>query len=119
MATIDPGSPRQRGRDSGGHPRELGDRDSDGYLVGWVESDGLCWESRRECEVARASGSYADAWSRWNRTGGVLGVEPDPAEFVARWCSPDTEDEALAECHEAIEFVRWGVGARALMAARN
>lgn len=116
---IDPDSPRDRGRDSGGRPRELGDRDSDGYLVGWIEPGGSCWESRRECEVARAAGRYSDAWARWNRAGGALGREPDPAEFVKRWCSPDTEAEALVECREAVELVCLGAAVRARRASLN
>jgi hypothetical protein len=87
MATPDPDSPRRRGRDTHDVPRELGDIDSDGYLVGWIAPDGSCWQSRREHEVAIAPGCYVDAWLRWNRTGGALGAEPDPARFVARYCS--------------------------------
>jgi hypothetical protein len=34
MATLDPDSPRRYGRHAHGVPRELGDVDSDGYLVG-------------------------------------------------------------------------------------
>jgi hypothetical protein len=34
MATLNPDSPRRYGRHAHGVPRELGDVDSDGYLVG-------------------------------------------------------------------------------------
>jgi hypothetical protein len=118
MATPDPDSPRRHGRDAHGVPRELGDIDSDGYLVGWIAPDGTCWQSHREYEITIAARRYLDAWQRWNRTGGALGTEPDPARFAARHCSPDTEDEALRECAEAIELLQLGVVYRA-RAARN
>jgi hypothetical protein len=119
MATPDADSPRGRGRDAHGVWRELGDIDSDGYPVGWIAPDGSCWQARREPEIAIASGRYLDAWLRWNRTGGALGAEPDPAWFVARYCSPDCEDEALRECAEAIELLRLGIAHRARAAQRN
>jgi hypothetical protein len=106
MATIDPDSPRQHGVDLEGVLRALGDIDSSGQLVGWIEPDGSCWKSRRECEISRAVGRYWDAFNAWNRAGGVLGVEPDPAQFVERHCSPDSADEALRDCQEVIEFQR-------------
>ncbi len=120
MSVIDPDSPRQHGYDCG-REVELGDVDSDGYLIGWIEPDGSCWESRRECEIARAISRYHDAFWRWNRTGGVLGAEPepDPIEFVARYCSPDTEDDALRECEQVVELWRLGVALRAAQAACN
>jgi hypothetical protein len=119
MATLGPDSPRRRGRDAHGVWRELGDIDSDGYLVGWIAPDGSCWQSRCEHEIAIACGRYLDAWLRWNRTGGALGTEPDPARFVARYCSPDCEDEALHDCAEAIELLRLGIAHRARAAQRN
>jgi hypothetical protein len=119
MATPDPDSPRRHGRDAHGVPRELGDIDSDGYLVGWIAPDGGCWQSRREHEIAIASGRYLDAWQRWNHCGGALGVEPDAARFVARYCSPDSEDEALRECTETVDLLRLGIAWRARAARRN
>jgi hypothetical protein len=119
MATLDPDSPRRRGRDAHGVPRDLGDIDTDGYLVGWIAPGGSCWQSPREHEIAISAGRYLDAWLRWNRAGGALGVEPDPARFVARHCSPDCEDEALRECAEAIELLRLGIAYRARAAERN
>jgi hypothetical protein len=119
MAAPDPDSPRGRGRDAHGACRELGEIDSDGHPVGWIAVDGSCWQSRREHEIAIASGRYLDAWLRWNRTGGALGTEPDPARFVARYCSPDCEDEALRECADALELLRLGIAHRARAAQRN
>jgi hypothetical protein len=78
MATLDPDSPRQHGRDTHGVPRELGDIDSDGYLVGWIAPDGSCWQSPREHEIAIAAGRYLDAWLRRNRAGGTLASSPTP-----------------------------------------
>jgi hypothetical protein len=55
----------------------------------------------------------------WNRAGGALGVEPDPERFVARSCSPDSEDEALRECADAVVLLRLGTARRARAAERK
>jgi hypothetical protein len=39
----------------------LGERDSDDYLVGYVDEAGLAWESLRERLVATAAGKLVDA----------------------------------------------------------
>jgi hypothetical protein len=118
MATLDPDSPRRRGRDAHGVCRELGDIDSDGYLVGWIAPDGSCWESRREHEIAISSGRYLDAWVRWNRQAAPWAPSPTPPGS-SRHGSPDCEDEALRECADTVELLRLGITHRARAAQRN
>ncbi len=77
MNRIDPNSPRQAGLDSNGQPVKLGERDSEGYFVGWIDENGLAWESRRFRDEAVGCGRLLDAFIAWNSTGG-LGKRPDP-----------------------------------------
>ena len=52
---------RAAGLDLNGEPVRLGERDSDGYLVGYVDEAGQAWESLRERLVATAAGKLAEA----------------------------------------------------------
>ena len=52
---------RTAGVDLQGEPVRLGEDDSGGYLVGYVDEAGLAWESLRERLVARAVGRLVDA----------------------------------------------------------
>lgn len=99
---IDPESPRSEGYDAEGEPVQLGDIDGLGYYVGWIDEDGLAWESRCEREITLSSGAFRDDWMRWNRCGGLVGNEPSPIPYIRDYCSPDSEDEALRECEETI-----------------
>ena len=54
---------RAAGLDLAGEPVRLGEHDSDGYLVGYVDEGGLAWESLRERLVATAAGRLVDALS--------------------------------------------------------
>ena len=54
---------RAAGLDLHGEPVRLGEHDSAGYLVGYVDEAGLAWESLRERLVARAAGRIVDALS--------------------------------------------------------
>jgi len=94
--------PRKDGVDSRGEPVRLGETDSSGYLVGWIDQQGLAWESRAEAQIAACSGAFLEAFRAWNRAGGVLGTRPDPAEFAARYCGPQARVGALAECELAV-----------------
>lgn len=49
------------GRALQGGSVRLGERDSDGYLVGYVEDAGLAWKSLPERLVATAAGRLGDA----------------------------------------------------------
>jgi hypothetical protein len=52
---------RTAGIDSGGEPVRLGERDSTGHLVGYVDQHGLAWESLTERIVAVHGHRLADA----------------------------------------------------------
>ena len=52
---------RAAGVDLSGEPVRLGERDSDGYLVGYIDDEGGAWESLRERLVATAAGRLVDA----------------------------------------------------------
>lgn len=66
---IDPRSPLKEGKDSHGNPVRLGEIDTGGYFVGYIDEDGLCWESVRERDCAIASGRFYDACIDWDRNG--------------------------------------------------
>ncbi len=53
---------RKKGRDTSGQMHCIGDTDSDGYRVGYIDSKGNSWESRDEFELATASGRLHDAF---------------------------------------------------------
>ena len=49
----------------------LGERDCDGYLVGYVDDDGGAWESLGERLVAIAAGRLVDALALPEAPGGM------------------------------------------------
>ena len=75
-------SPLTEGIDSNGHPVSLGEADSNGDLVLYIDVEGLCWGSRCEREVSLCVGRYLSARNEWTRTGGLLGAQPQPADFL-------------------------------------
>lgn len=106
MPCIDPDSPREWGLDTSGVPRELGDIDSDGYFVGYIDEEGTTWQDRKERDVAVGSGRCNDAFCAWNRTGGFLGTEPDYMGIIrAHGVLPQHEDEAYREFIELRQMV--------------
>lgn len=56
-----------RGYDSHGKPVTIGDRDTDNVLVGFIDEDGLAWESAYERDLAVTAGRYSDAMIAWKR----------------------------------------------------
>jgi hypothetical protein len=52
---------RVAGIDSRRQPVRLGERDSDGHVVGYIDEDGLAWQSLAERIVARRGGRLFDA----------------------------------------------------------
>lgn len=56
------GQPRRTaGVDSSGEPARLGERDSSGHLVGYIDADGLAWQSLTERIVAVEGQRLAEA----------------------------------------------------------
>lgn len=56
---------RKAGLDTNGEVKRLGETDSLGYQVGWIDEDGCCWESVRERDIAIATGRWLDARKEW------------------------------------------------------
>jgi hypothetical protein len=54
-------SRRTAGIDSHGQPGRLGGRDSGGYIVGYIDDQGLAWQSLAEQLVATRAGLLAEA----------------------------------------------------------
>jgi hypothetical protein len=52
---------RTAGIDSTGQPVRLGERDSHGHIVGYIDPQGLAWESLAEQLVATRGSQLADA----------------------------------------------------------
>jgi hypothetical protein len=100
---IDPNSPKTTGLDAGGRnsgrtTRSLGDTDSMGHFVGYIDEEGGCWESCRERDLTLTCGRYRDAWYEWNRSGGVLGNKPDARKIAESVCRETASiDEAVRE----------------------
>lgn len=95
MPNIDPNSPRQSGYDSNGTACRLGETDSEGYFVGWIDEEGQCWQSCHERDLAITAGRYHDAWVEGERAGTVWDNPPDPQAFARRYClRPEHLEEA-------------------------
>lgn len=106
MPCIDPDSPRETGFDTSGIPASLGDTDTDGHFVGYICEEGITWEDRRERDVAVGAGRCYDAFYAWNRTGGVLGSEPDYMAIIrAHNVLPQYEDEAYRDFLELCRLI--------------
>ena len=80
---------RAAGLDLHGEPVRLGERDSDDYLVGYVDGNGLGWESLRERLVATAAGRLVDALA-------LPGGDPRRDELIEAAIS-ELPDELLEE----------------------
>lgn len=88
---------RTTGYDIDGTPISLGEIDSSGSEVGYIDLEGTAWESLEERDIATTCGRYLDAWNRWNITGGLIGKEPDPWEIALRECYDLDNAEVAAE----------------------
>lgn len=126
MATLDPDSPRElsnRCIDCNAR-HELGTYDCAGIFVGYIDEEGLAWESCRERDCSITAGRYHDAFVLWNRTGGVLGTEPSAraiAEVICR--EPDSIEEAVRDAERQFDssdpFCAAGIAFRAKLASLN
>lgn len=58
---------RAAGIDINGDVLRVGETDSMGYRVGWIDEDGDCWVSERERDLAVTAGRYIDERREWKR----------------------------------------------------
>lgn len=98
-----PQTPLTEGRDSHGSPVRLGDLDSDGVPVGYIDPSGLAWASRLEAECSILAGRLQDAHDDVQRAGHL----PDVRKIVEETTSPDHRAEALLEAHESLVWTLW------------
>jgi len=110
MDIIDPTSHFQIGCDGKGVAVELGELDSYGTFVGYIDADSVCWESRQERDLEVGTYELAIAWRDWNRSGGAEECPPEgpPDEKkTLRACGvlPEHEDEVLKLFHESLELM--------------
>jgi hypothetical protein len=87
-----PKASQETGHDTSGRAVKLGDIDSDGYPVGYIDPEGLAHESRKMAEFSRASGRFIDALTEHlNRHAPC----PAASQFVRQECSPEFRDEGV------------------------
>jgi hypothetical protein len=48
------------------HTLTIGDTDCGGRIVGYIDPDGLCWESEFERDVAVGAGRVLDGITKWD-----------------------------------------------------
>ena len=77
---------RIHGRDGYGKAVSIGGTDTDGHPVGYIDSDGLSWESRRERDAAIAFGRFDEADIAFNQ--GRRRFKPVPLFFALRHSRP-------------------------------
>lgn len=96
---------KTQGFDVDGQPRSVGDRDSMGYIVGFIDDHGNCWETLGERDRACSAGRYHDAMIAWERKGKVT-PEPDP-KIIAETICLDRENvaDAVREARQGWAFI--------------
>lgn len=81
---------------------ELGDEDCQGYPIGYIDPEGLGWQSLKERDVALASSEYEEAYCNWARCGGII-PEPDAYAIANRVClDPDNIEEAVQDALDSV-----------------
>ena len=94
---------KTEGKDVDGIARRLGDRDSMGHIVGFIDDEGNCWESVGERDRTTASGRYMDAMIAWEKTGGT---KPIPTLVALECCfDPENISAAVKEARESWQLV--------------
>jgi hypothetical protein len=94
---------RKTGHDSDGKPISIGDTDDDGRRVGFIDREGLAWESRAERAGAIASGRFTEAEQDHER--GDRRTRPLPILFALRY-GPLSPRRTLREIHAAASILR-------------
>lgn len=94
------------GKDVDGIVRRLGDRDSMGHIVGYIDEDGNCWENLAERDRTTTAGRYMDAMIAWEREGQV-GPRPSAHVIAREACrSPGHLIWAVLEARECWNLVK-------------
>lgn len=95
----------EEGTDSEGVARKLGDRDSAGYIVGFIDYDGNCWETVAERDRSLTAGRYHDAMCMWERSGSE-GEAPDVRSVAMATCyDAENLDDAIQDALDQREFL--------------
>ena len=108
MSKIDPHSPLQIGHDGKGAAVALGEIDSYGTFVGYIDADSVCWESRQERDLEIGACKLAEAWRDWNRSGnGCPPSGPPDERATLKACAVlgENEDGVLELFHESLEMM--------------
>lgn len=93
---------QEAGVDVNGEPARLGEFDSTGHIVGYIDDKGNCWESLKERDCSMSAGRYLDEMS--NYRAGRRVSEPDPQVISGSICiNPEHVEAAVQECHEQVE----------------
>lgn len=91
------------GKDVDGIARRLGDRDSMGHIVGFIDDDGNCWETVAERDGAITAGRYQDAMLDSERTGRP---EPDLRSIAIETClDAESIPHAMEEAEQGWAFI--------------
>jgi hypothetical protein len=77
MFDTKPTSTRVAGLDTCGEVVRIGEMDTDGKPVGFIDENGLAWESAEEKVIATCAGRFCDALGRWQRHEGEMPVLMD------------------------------------------
>lgn len=85
------------GTDFEGVKRSLGDKDSDGRIVGFIDPSGNCWESALEHDMVRTQALYDEESLLWDKEGGL---EPDSLEIARSVCQDPKNIEEAARAAE-------------------
>jgi hypothetical protein len=88
---------RQEGTDKNGNTVRLGDTTSEGSYVGFIDAEGMDWESREEYDISVSSNALFDAVIKWNKAGGLVGKRPDYAKILHDIGSDPELDEQVME----------------------
>lgn len=94
---------KTEGKDVDGIPRKLGDRDSMGHIVGFIDDEGNCWENVAERDGSTTMGRYIDAMLQWEKRGGT---KPDPTITAIETCLDSANVSAASdEATSGWEFI--------------
>lgn len=70
-----------------------------GFYIGYIDAEGLAWESRAERDLTIGACTWHEEWQKWARCGGLVGPEPQPTDFFSR-CDilPENQNSMVHDC---------------------